>query len=169
MAKKKGAEKVTESQVEDAGPEQAGDVDATLENDAESTADVAIVEAATPDFAAADALGLVAEVQSFLSKRGELAEKLAREIEATEKKLEELKRTAALLLPLPAVAAPAEPARADKKPKKLTLKKPEKKSEKPRGLLDHAEQSGEAGAAGEVGAAAELANPQAEQELVAQG
>src|SRR4051812_6282147 len=42
---------------------------------------------------------LSGEVQSFLSKRDELADKLAREIEATEKKLAELKRSAALLFP----------------------------------------------------------------------
>ena len=47
-----------------------------------------------------DALaGISEEVQSFLSRRDDLAEKLAREIEATELKLAELKRSAALLYP----------------------------------------------------------------------
>ncbi len=37
------------------------------------------------------------EVQSFLAKRAELSQKLAEEIEATEQKLVELKKTAAML------------------------------------------------------------------------
>ncbi len=43
--------------------------------------------------------GISLEVQSFLSRRDDLAEKLAREIETTELKLAELKRSAALLFP----------------------------------------------------------------------
>lgn len=42
---------------------------------------------------------LMEEVQSFFHKRAELARKLADEIEATEQKLAELKRTAAMLFP----------------------------------------------------------------------
>lgn len=42
---------------------------------------------------------LTGEVQTFLSKRDELAQKLAREIEITEKKLAELKHSAAMLFP----------------------------------------------------------------------
>ena len=41
----------------------------------------------------------MAEVESFLSRRDELARKLAEEIEATEKKLAELKKIAASLFP----------------------------------------------------------------------
>jgi hypothetical protein len=51
----------------------------------------------TPDAAPDDPL--LSEVQSFLSKRAELAQKMADEIAATEKKLAELKETAALLFP----------------------------------------------------------------------
>src|SRR5580693_6518287 len=51
------------------------------------------------DHAVEDLGGLAAEVESFLSRRSELARKLTQEIEATEKKLAELKRTAALLFP----------------------------------------------------------------------
>jgi hypothetical protein len=39
------------------------------------------------------------EVQAFLAQRAELARKLTEEIEATEKKLAELRQTAALLMP----------------------------------------------------------------------
>lgn len=42
---------------------------------------------------------LMAEVEAFLSKRDELAQKIAAEIEATEQKLAELKETAASLFP----------------------------------------------------------------------
>lgn len=42
---------------------------------------------------------LMAEVECFLSKRDELARKIADEIEATERKLAELKKTAASLFP----------------------------------------------------------------------
>jgi hypothetical protein len=119
MAKKKSSEKTAEVREVDAGsPTQTT-------ADAEAAQAGAIVEASTPGYVAAEELWLVAEVQAFLSKRGELAEKLAREIEATEKKLAELKRTAALLNP----AASVEAAR-DKKAKKPTLKKkPERKTE----------------------------------------
>jgi hypothetical protein len=66
---------------------------------------------------------LLAEVQSFLSKREELARKLAEEIAATEAKLAELRKTAASLFPesTPAVS----PVGKDKKPvKKLPKAKP---------------------------------------------
>jgi hypothetical protein len=119
MAKKKSSEKSSEVRETEAG--------STVEEstEADSPQAGAIVEASTPGYVAAEELWLVTEVQAFLSKRGELAEKLAREIEATEKKLAELKRTAALLSP----AASVEAAR-DKKAKKPTLKKkPERKSE----------------------------------------
>ncbi len=64
---------------------------------------------------------LLAEVQSFIQKREELARKLADEIAATETKLAELKRTAAALFPENAapVSAPKE-----KKAKKLVRAKP---------------------------------------------
>ncbi len=130
MAKKKSSEKSTEVREADAG----STVEASAE--AEGAQRGAVVEASTPGYVAAEELWLVAEVQSFLNKRGELAEKLAREIEATEKKLAELKRTAALLNP----AASVEAAR-DKKAKKPTLKKkPERKTE---ANAEHAESPAE--------------------------
>ena len=58
------------------------------------------------------------EVQAFLAQRAELTRKLAEEIEATEKKLAELKRTAALLAP-----QAARPATKDKKAKKTSKPK----------------------------------------------
>jgi hypothetical protein len=59
---------------------------------------------------------LAEEVQSFLDRRGELARKLAAEIEATERKLAELRRTAAALFP----EGPAEEERdrPERKPRK---------------------------------------------------
>lgn len=126
MAKKKSSEKSTEVRETEAG----STVEASAE--AASPQSGAIVEASTPGYVAAEELWLVAEVQSFLNKRGELAEKLAREIEATEKKLAELKRTAALLNP----ASPVESGR-DKKAKKPTLKKkPERKTD---AIAEHTE------------------------------
>lgn len=60
---------------------------------------------------------LVEEVQSFSDRRAALAQKLADEIAATEKKLAELKKTAALLFP----ENQAGPVK-DRKAKKLKLK-----------------------------------------------
>lgn len=119
MAKKKNAEKVSEAEV---GAEFIGDTASGAE--AEAPVEGAVVEAATPNFLADEAAFLVVEVQTFLSKRSELAERIAREIESTERRLEELRRTAALLA---TPAAAAIPAKADKKSKKPTLKKAEKK------------------------------------------
>jgi hypothetical protein len=62
---------------------------------------------------------LVDEVQSFLQRRESLAQKLAEEIAATEKKLAELKRTAALLYPEKAAAV-----LKDRKVKKLKKARP---------------------------------------------
>lgn len=61
-------------------------------------------------------LGLLAdEIQSFLQQRQELADKLAQEIEATERKLAELKRTAAMLFPEdPSSQIPAKDRKAKK-------------------------------------------------------
>ncbi|MDB5342321.1 MAG: hypothetical protein JWP89_698 [Schlesneria sp.] len=66
---------------------------------------------------------LMAEVESFLSKRDELARKIAAEIETLEQKLSELKETAASLFPETAGGGPSSP-----KPKK-TKPKPTVKSE----------------------------------------
>jgi hypothetical protein len=60
---------------------------------------------------------LMAEVETFLSKRDELARKLAEEIEATEKKLAELRKIAASLFPENVSSGPT-----DKKAKKLKTK-----------------------------------------------
>lgn len=59
---------------------------------------------------------LGSEVQAFLGMRDELAKKLADEIAATEQRLAELKKTAALLFP--------DSAAKDKKVKKPKAKKP---------------------------------------------
>jgi hypothetical protein len=66
-----------------------------------TASDLAETPAAPASVAPAEAPDdpLLSEVQSFLSKRAELAQKLADEIAATEKKLAELKETAALLFP----------------------------------------------------------------------
>ncbi|WP_425618948.1 hypothetical protein NA78x_002669 [Anatilimnocola sp. NA78] len=99
---------------------------AVTAEDTTTTNEPAVAAAATPQTApitvAGEATPLLAEVQSFLSKRDELARKLAEEISATEAKLIELKRTAASLFPETA-AAPAA-AIKDKKLKKLPKAKP---------------------------------------------
>ncbi len=66
------------------------------------------------------------EVQAFLAQRAELTRKLAEEIEATEKKLAELKRTAALLAPQAARAATKE-----KKAKKVSKPKAAERQDEP--------------------------------------
>ncbi len=60
---------------------------------------------------------LMAEVESFLSRRDELAKKLAEEIEATEKKLAELRKIAESLFPENAAQGPV-----DRKAKKHKAK-----------------------------------------------
>ncbi len=70
-----------------------------------------------PAEAAIPAEPLMEEVQSFLSKRAELAQKLADEIEATEKKLADLRKTAALLFPENATNGAK-----DRKPKKVKMR-----------------------------------------------
>ncbi len=60
---------------------------------------------------------LMAEVESFLSKRDELARKIAAEIETLEQKLAELKETAASLFPETAGGASASPKPKKPKPK----------------------------------------------------
>lgn len=125
MAKKKSAEKTTESREADAGAEHAGELETA--QDQASADEALIIEAATPAYVADEAAFLAAEVHAHLSKRGELAERIAREIEATERRLEELRRSLVLLSP---PAPTAEPTRQEKKAKKPTLKKAEKKSER---------------------------------------
>jgi len=82
--------------------------------EAQSEAPAATVEPIDP---------LMAEVESFLSKRDELAQKIADEIEAMEQKLAELKKTAASLFPDSANGAPAN--LKAKKPKPKPAAKPE--------------------------------------------
>ena len=69
---------------------------------------------------------LLEEVQSFLTRRDELARQLADEIEATEKKLDELRRTAAALFP----DGPPAPPKV-RKPKKQTRENSGERSSKP--------------------------------------
>lgn len=76
-----------------------------------------VVDAAKIDVTATQAEPLIEEVQQFLGKRAELAAKLTQEIEATEKKLVELKRTVALLFPENAPSI-----YKDRKPKKAKSK-----------------------------------------------
>jgi hypothetical protein len=58
------------------------------------------VDDRSPAVGQADQGGTVLEeIQAFLAQRAELARKLTEEIEATEKKLAELRQTAALLMP----------------------------------------------------------------------
>ncbi|QDU28122.1 hypothetical protein ETAA8_32220 [Anatilimnocola aggregata] len=109
MSKKKHRENAVTTE-ESTSSESAGAASAAA---ADSTAVIASSEAATP---------LLAEVQSFLSKRDELARKLADEITATEAKLAELKRTAASLFPENNNAATL--VTKDKKLKKLPKAKP---------------------------------------------
>jgi len=148
MAKKKSTEKTTESREVDAGAKHNGDVEATA-------GDATLIEAATPAYLADEAAFLAAEVQTFLNKRGELAERLAREIEATQRRLEELRRSLALLSP--AASNAAQPTKPEKKAKKPTLKKAEKKPAR----HDTAGEATDAKTNDSAGDAAEPANPQA--------
>jgi len=78
---------------------------------------------------AASAASLISEVQSFLERREELSRQLAEEIEATEKRLVELRRTASLLQ-----AEAAVDSSKDRKPKKAKPKgtaRPEKREPAP--------------------------------------
>ena len=59
---------------------------------------------------------LVDEVQAFLRQRQELAQRLAEEIAATEAKLDELRKTAALLAPESSRNSPGAKDRKGKKP-----------------------------------------------------
>lgn len=70
-----------------------------------------------PDEKAEQVDPLMAEVESFLSKRDELARKIAAEIEALEQKLAELKETAASLFPETAGGGPSNPKSKKPKPK----------------------------------------------------
>ncbi|WP_254508005.1 hypothetical protein [Anatilimnocola floriformis] len=93
---------------------------------AKETAPVAKPAAAAPEAAPvsapADGTPLLAEVQSFIQRREELARKLSDEITSTEERLAELKRTAAALFPENNRPAPV--ANKDKKVKKLPKAKP---------------------------------------------
>lgn len=67
-------------------------------------------------------LPLHAEITAFLARREELSRKVAEEIVATEQKLTELKRTAALLAAQGSSTPFKESPAKDRKPKKLKLK-----------------------------------------------
>jgi hypothetical protein len=156
MAKKKQAEKTADARDADAGEMHAGEHEITTVDGAMAAANETLVEAATPAYIADEAAFLAAEVQAFLSKRGELSERLSREIEATERRLEELRRALALLSPS-AGATPAEPAKPEKKSKKPTLKKAEKKPAR----HDTAGEATDANTNDSPGDVAEPATPQA--------
>jgi hypothetical protein len=78
----------------------------------------AISESVASTASTPESCRLLDEVQSFLAVREELAKKLASEIAATEKKLAELKQTAAMLFP----AAKTPPVAKEKKLKKTKSK-----------------------------------------------
>lgn len=148
MAKKKSGEKGAESR----------DVKAAAEhpNAPEAAAEETLVEAATPGYVAEEAAFLAAEVQAFLDRRTELTARLAREIEATERRLEELRHSLALLSP-PLPGVPAEQAKPEKKAKKPAPKKAEKKNERKSDVGDDSP----ARASDSAGDDATAANPQA--------
>jgi hypothetical protein len=86
----------------------------SVSSDVQTQPDVPAVQDAPVD-------PLMAEVESFLSKRDELAQRIADEIEALEQKLAELKETAASLFP--ETAGGASSSSKPKKPKpKPTVK-----------------------------------------------
>jgi hypothetical protein len=88
------------------------------------------VAAHAADELSAERLGeLAEEVRAFIDRREELAGKLAQEIALTEKKLAELKRTAALLFPENATNGHGDALRLERKPKKLGLGKTAKPSQ----------------------------------------
>lgn len=72
---------------------------------------------------------LMAEVESFLSRRDELAQKIAAEIEALELKLAELKKTQASLFPESASGGPATLKAKKPKPKVATKAEPASSSD----------------------------------------
>lgn len=115
MAKRKGSETLNAESSLPAGA-AVGSPDGSVDN-------------GQPDHAAEELGGLAGEVQSFLSRRVELARKLAQEIEATEKKLAELKRTAALLFPAGGNGQ-SEKERQDASPRRRLLAEPSRRSAK---------------------------------------
>lgn len=151
MAKKRGGDKTTDVRGADAGEIEASAEAVSTDVESSGASGEMIVEAATPAFVADEALFLLTEVQTFLNKRSELADRLAREITATERRLEELRRTAALLSP-DAIAA-VESAKPEKKGKKPSLKKADKKpSRKPADESSPTEQAGDDASPEEVAA-----------------
>ena len=89
----------------------------TTDNQQAEPVDSPTITEQSASIARAEGTPLMDEVQSFLAARDELAKKLAAEIAAMEKKLAELKRTAALLFP-----ANDTPTLKEKKPKKSSTK-----------------------------------------------
>lgn len=83
----------------------------------------------TPAAPVEQADSLMAEVESFLSRRDELAQKIAAEIEATELKLAELKKTAASLFPESASGGSATLKAKKPKPKAVTKAEPASSSD----------------------------------------
>ncbi len=80
--------------------------------------DEALNQAGDASFGA-DGLGEIAgEVQAFIARRNELLRRLNLEIEFTEKKLAELRRTKERLFPEGSVELTSEPERSERKPKK---------------------------------------------------
>jgi hypothetical protein len=90
--------------------------DQTTSTHIEATEPLSQQEATTPSGPPDEPL--FEEVQAFLSQRAELAQKLADEIAATEKKLAELKKTSAMLFPESVAVIPSK----ERKPKKPKLK-----------------------------------------------
>ena len=112
MAKKKHHD---QNSVEDVGETAAGSASLAASEPAESRSEsAASMPSPVHDSVPAESLAIMDRVQAFLALRTELAANLAAEIEATEKKLAELRKTAALLFPESTSVAPVK----DKKPKK---------------------------------------------------
>lgn len=95
----------------------------TAESLAHAPVDGEAVGQGSTDLSAERLGGLADEVRAFIDRRDELAGKLAQEIELTEKKLAELKRTAALLFPESAANGHGDKERQERKSKKVSLSK----------------------------------------------
>lgn len=120
MARKKHIEYIPSAPVEIERLNEETDSGPAAEISAEAAAVESLEQAASPPTSILD------EVQSFLQKRDELLRKLADEIEATESRLAELRRTAQLLQ---AEAVPeSSKDKKNKKPKPKSAPKAEKRS-----------------------------------------
>ena len=82
--------------------------------------DEALADRSDPNSGPEDLGEFANEVQSFVTRRNEMARKLNKEIEAAERKLAELRRTKARLFPEGSVEIPSEPERQERKPRRTS-------------------------------------------------